>query len=338
MITLFRYRAGMFRQRLTKTIDHVVGIPAAQLWARYHPADISMFFEFKAGPYGGGNQFLKAFWGELERRELRVENNTISPAAQACLFNSYNFDFTRLRRMARSGCRMVHRVDGPLTIYRGSNDESDRRIWQINQELADVTILQSYYSLEMYRQMGMEFKSPHVIMNAVDPAIFHARNRIPFDRSRKIHLIAASWSDNPNKGASILKWIEEHLDWARFEFTFVGQSPLQFERIRMLPPVPSPQLADLLRQHDIYIAASRHDPCSNALIEALSCGLPALYLNSGGHPEIVEEAGLGFDSEKEVPELLDRLVAEYDTRQAKIAVPTIREVADAYLSVMGVTG
>jgi glycosyltransferase involved in cell wall biosynthesis len=315
-----------------------VGVPVAQFWSRYRPADIAMFFDFKTGPYGGGNQFLKALWGDLERRQLRLENNTISPATQACLYNSYNFDFQRLRRMARLGCRMIHRVDGPLTVYRGSNDDSDQRIWQINQELADATIFQSHYSLEMHRQMGLEFKSPRVIMNAADPAIFHSHGRIPLDKSRKIRLVAASWSDNLNKGAPILKWIENHLDWERFELTFIGRSPIQFERISMLPPLPSLQLAELFRQSDIYIAPSRHDPCSNALIEALSCGLPTLYLNSGGHPEIVGEAGLGFDSETNVLDLLEQLVVEYEMRQSMISVPTIGEVADAYLSVMGVAG
>jgi glycosyltransferase involved in cell wall biosynthesis len=338
MITYIRRRAGMLRQRLQKNIDRLVGIPVAQFWTRYQPADIALFFDFKTGPYGGGNQFLKALWGELERRKLRLENNTISPVTQACLYNSYNFDFQRLRRMARPGCRMIHRVDGPLTVYRGSNDDSDQRIWQINQELADATIFQSHYSLQMHQQMGLEFKSPRTIMNAADPAIFHSHDRVQFDRSRKVRLITVSWSDNLNKGAPILKWIEDHLDWERFELTFVGHSRIQFECIRILPPVPSLQLAELLRQNDIYIAPSRHDPCSNALIEALSCGLPALYLNSGGHPEIVGKAGLGFDSETEAPDLLEQLVAEYEMRQSLITVPTLGEVADAYLSVMGVVG
>ena len=37
------------------------------------------------------------------------------------------------------------------------------------------------------------------------------------------------------------------------------------------------QLAELLRAHDVYLAPSRDDPCSNALLEALACGLPAAY-------------------------------------------------------------
>ena len=68
----------------------------------------------------------------------------------------------------------------------------------------------------------------------------------------------------------------------------------------------------------MYLAASRDDPCSNALLEALACGLPAVFLRSGGHPELVGEAGLGFDEAEELPPLLDRLVGELGERRAAI--------------------
>jgi hypothetical protein len=85
-----------------------------------------------AGPWGGGNQFLRALVGEFERRGLTVEVNRISGGTAACLFNSFNFDFRRLRRFARPGVRMVHRVDGPIGVYRGFDDGTDARIAEIN--------------------------------------------------------------------------------------------------------------------------------------------------------------------------------------------------------------
>ena len=37
------------------------------------------------------------------------------------------------------------------------------------------------------------------------------------------------------------------------------------------------------------------DPCPNTVIEAMSCGLPVLYSNSGGLPEIVsQDCGIGL--------------------------------------------
>lgn len=302
-------------------------------WGRR--ADISIVHQFYRPPYGGGNQFLLALRGEFERRGLRVENNVISPTTRACLFNSFNFDFGRLRRMRQPGCRMVHRVDGPVGLYRGAHDGTDNRIVEINRELADATVFQSRYSLNAHLALGFQCKAPVVIMNAVDPAIFHpdwSRGRLA---GGKVRLISTSWSTNPNKGAAIYAWLEEHLDWTRFEYTFVGRSPITFRRIRMIPAVGSLEVANLLRQHDIYITASLHDPCSNSLLEALASGLPAIYAMSGGHAEIVGEAGFGFSSREEIPELLDRLVEEYEARQAGIAIPNLTEVANQYLSILG---
>jgi len=68
-----------------------------------------------------------------------------------------------------------------------------------------------------------------------------------------------------------------------------------------------------LKRHDIYVTASQNDPCSNALVEALSCGLPAVYFRDGGHPELVEFGGIGFRTPEEIPGVLDRLVASYET-------------------------
>lgn len=302
--------------------------------ARWQTADLAVFHQFRPAPYGGANQFLRALCDQLERRGVTLANNTIPSGARACLYNSFNFDYHRLRTFARPGCRMVHRVDGPVGVYRGVDEGIDRRICEMNHELADCTIFQSRYSRDRHAALGLKFHSPRVIHNAADPAIFHPIDRVAFSRDRKIRLIAVSWSDNPNKGAAVYKWLEERLDWSRFEFTFVGRSAVRFDRLRMLAPLSSQALADLLRSHDIFVTASLHESCSNALVEALSCGLPALFVKSGGNPELVGEAGFGFVEKDELMPLLDQLVDEYPERQRRLAPPTLSDVADQYLDAL----
>jgi glycosyltransferase involved in cell wall biosynthesis len=300
--------------------------------ARRRPADVAVFHEFHAPPYGGGNQFLLALVGELERRGLRVERNRLSRRTPSCLYNSFNFDFRRLRRSARDGVRMVHRVDGPVGVYRGFDDGTDARIAAIN-ELADVTILQSQYSLDKHREVGIELRNPVVVRNSVDPAIFHPPGE-PLAPGERLRVIATSWSANPRKGADILEWIDRNLDLDAYHVTFAGNTEQRFAHIRTLPPVPSREVADLLREHDVYLAASRDDPCSNALLEGLACGLPAAFLRSGGHPELVGDGGLGFDDPAELPGVLARLRSELDARRARIRVPPLSEVAGRYLDAL----
>jgi glycosyltransferase involved in cell wall biosynthesis len=295
--------------------------------------EVAVFHEFHAPPYGGGNQFLLALIGELGRRGISVETNRVSGATPACLYNSFNFDFARLRRFHRPDVRMVHRVDGPIGVYRGFDDGTDRRIAEIN-GLADATVLQSRYSLEKHRELGLELRNPLVIHNAVDPAIFRPPEaREPLD-GRRLRVIASSWSDNPRKGLDVLSWLDRNLDFDSYEVTFAGRTQERFEHIAVVDPLPSQQLADLLRAHDVYVAPSRDDPCSNALLEALACGLPAAFRRSGGHPELVGDAGVGFDEAGEVPEALARLRDELEQRRAAINVTPLVEVADRYLAVL----
>jgi glycosyltransferase involved in cell wall biosynthesis len=298
---------------------------------RQRRGDLAIFHMFAPAPSGGGNQFLHALERELEGRGIVIEHNAISASTRACLFNSFNFDLRRLQRFARTGVRAVHRVDGPVGAYRGFDDGTDDRIATINR-LAAATIFQSHWSLEKHRELGYDFAEPFVILNAPDPRIFNAEGRTPFARGRRVRVIASSWSDNPRKGGATYRYLADTLDPDRYELLFVGRSrePLP----NALPPVGSEELASLLRRQDVFIAASYDDPCSNSVLEALACGLPVVYRRSGGHPELVGEAGLGFDDDDEIPFLLDRLVDQYEPRQAAIAVPALADVASAYLDVL----
>jgi glycosyltransferase involved in cell wall biosynthesis len=301
--------------------------------SRRSRSDVAVFHEFHPPPYGGGNQFLLAVVGEFRRRGLAVEVDRLSGRTPVCLYNSFNFDFRRLRRFARSDARMVHRVDGPVGAYRGFDDGTDRRIVEIN-ALADATVVQSRYSLEKHRELGLELRHPVVIHNTVDPAVFHP----PVEREpladRPLRVIATSWSDNPRKGADVLAWLDRQLDFDAFEVTYAGNTRQVFERVRTVAALPSRQVAELLRAHDVYLAPSRDDPCSNALLEGLACGLPAAFRRSGGHPELVGEAGIGFDDVEEVPDVLARLRSELDARRAAIRVRSLADVADRYLELL----
>ncbi|MGI8478820.1 MAG: glycosyltransferase family 4 protein, partial [Gaiellaceae bacterium] len=295
-------------RRAGRALARRARIEADWVASRRGRADLALFHELASPPAGGGHQFLRALVRELDARGLDVEHNRVSRGTAACLFNSFNFDFDRLRRFGRGEVRMVHRVDGPVSVYRGFDDGTDDRVAAINHALADATIFQSRYSLEKHLELGLDLRAPLVIPNAVDPAIFHPpERREPLD-GRKVRLIASSWSDNRRKGAETLAWLDAQLDWERYEMTFVGRAPVRFERIAAVGPVSSEEVADLLRRHDVYVAPSQDDPCSNALLEALACGLPAAFLASSGNPDLVGEAGLHFEADEELPQVLDRLV------------------------------
>lgn len=298
--------------------------------------EICIFHEFHKPPYGGGNQFLLALVKELENQGCDVGINKVGRNTKACLFNSFNFNFEKLLSQSKKyDMRMIHRLAGPIGVYRGTDIEIDRQTQELNAKLADATIFISDYSAQKYAELGLDYKNPTIIRNTVDPDIFNSKGRISNpDHKRKIRLIATAWSNNPKKGGPLLSWLDEHLDHDRYELTFVGRTQASFKNARVLDPVPSEELASILRDHDIYLAPSEDDPCSNALLEALACGLPAVYRRSGGHPELVGEAGVGFTDNESALAAIDQVAESIEKYRSHIQLQTMSDVARKYLSVL----
>jgi glycosyltransferase involved in cell wall biosynthesis len=297
---------------------------------------IAIFHKFQKPPYGGGNQFLLALTKELVRQGYDVRANTAGKNTQVILFNSFEIDKDKLERLYRKyRPRMVQRLAGPIGVYRGTDIEIDRKIFEWNREFADSTIFISRYSHDKYVEIGLLHKDPHIITNACDPAIFHQEGRISApDSKRKVKLIATAWSNNPKKGGPTLAWLDEHLDHSKYELTFVGRTKASFREAKLIDPLPSEELAKILREHDIYIAPSEDDPCSNALIEALACGLPAAYRISGGHPELVQEGGEGWSDTQTLLIAIDKIANNLESYQKKIPSHSIQDVAKQYLNVL----
>ncbi len=54
----------------------------------------------------------------------------------------------------------------------------------------------------------------------------------------------------------------------------------------------------IYRTAHILLHPKYNDPCPTVVIEAMACGLPVVYSNSGGTPELVgQDAGIGIDAE-----------------------------------------
>lgn len=293
---------------------------------------ICLWHEFHKPPYGGGNQFMLALQDGLKRLGVEVVNNRIDRSVDVHICNAIWFGSDFLHKLSEGGkCKIIHRLDGLVHIARGQADKSiDEQAYTFNRSFAAATVMQSEWCLKQAIDMSYLPVNPIIIRNASNPKIFF-RDRKARNKSKKIRLIATSWSDNPMKGSSYYKELERELDWEKFDFTFVGRTKENFKHIRTIPPLPSVQLAKALRQHDIYVTASRNEACSNALIEALSCGLPALFLNDSSNPEVVGWGGVSFDNESDMLPKLCELAENIEAYRECIRVDSLQDVAMKYL-------
>ena len=181
------------------------------------------------------------------------------------------------------------------------------------------------YSLEKHAELGIQLRAPVVITNAVDPAIFHPPDgqgpgRRPSAARDRVELVAEP-AEGRGRACLARPRARPVVRDRHVRGPVAAARSSGFARSARSTPHG---VARLLREHDVYLAASRDDPCSNALLEALACGLPAAYLDSGGHPELVGEGGVPFRSAEDVPDALTSLAADLDGFRSHIRVPSLR--------------
>ncbi|PJA45308.1 hypothetical protein CO174_03945 [Candidatus Uhrbacteria bacterium CG_4_9_14_3_um_filter_50_9] len=293
---------------------------------------LHILYNFRDEPWGGGNQFLKALRAEWREQGCYAES---AEEADVVFFNSYPFRaehfFLDLYRLKKSfpNKRIVYRLNGPISYIRNQDKTIDRIIKWFNSLLADGIIFQSNWCKERNNTLfGITSKNETVIHNAPDDSVFFSESEKQLHTP--VRLIATSWSNNRRKGFDVYQYLDEHLDFSRYQMTFVGNSPISFNNIHVIEAVSSEKLAAILKDHDIFITASQTDPCSNALIEALNSGLPAVTLNDGGHPELVQHGGELFTSTHDVIAAIDRVRDAYQMYRSTLPTFSIKDTADAY--------
>ncbi|KAL3942368.1 MAG: hypothetical protein SGBAC_003434 [Bacillariaceae sp.] len=327
--------------------------------AYFNFSTIGIWHDFHPPPWGGGNQFLLALRHGLDDLGMTVIGKNdpgdgtkqIRESGQVLLANAITFkgkneileDFKAEDRLA-----LVHRVDGPYYVaryFRTLNftepeplPKEDKKTQEINDQYACATVFQSKWSTDANIKIGLNLKNPVVIPNMIDETLFYPPKSRPKREGRKLRIVASSHSGNPRKGFDTMMWLDQNLDFEKYELLFMGGHPDDFvskRGLQILTELGSEAVADFLRSGDIYFAPSRFEPASNAVSEAMACGLPVLYQEGSSHGDLVGKAGVGFASTGlGLLEALERLVANYDEHAATIYVPSMKDITVKYLSVM----
>jgi len=297
---------------------------------------IHIVYNFTDIPFGGANQFLKAL------RDYFIKMGCYAKSindADVIILNSHLFgqgitlfNIIWSYRNIFKEKTVVHRVDGPVSLYQAKNRFSvDKYIFKINRLIADGTVFQSYWSEKECKNLGIPPKSFELVtINAPDPKIFFPKELPHPSQNEKFRIIANSWSKNPNKGFDILEYLDNHLNFDKYEMTFIGRSPVPFRRIKLIHPLSSIELAKQLRKHHLFISSSFREACSNSLLEAMHCGCIPVVRNNSSHPEIIAEAGVLFDGPEDILKAIDYATEKYECFKEKSHVHTIDEIGERY--------
>jgi glycosyltransferase involved in cell wall biosynthesis len=287
------------------------------------------------GPYGGANAFLRTLRDALARRGVRTTYDPRAPFDLAFL-NALtdDLDLEHVRRIADRGRPVVHRKVG----YRASGSPEMRAVVDgvVHGDRLQVeftphvthTVFQSEYSRDVFLASG--FDGPFtVIPNGVDEEIFNLEQRPRFfgaprrrafwDSSAPLRVVVSTWSTDENKGFSDYREIDRRLAGrSDVELTLIGRVPsgARLRTFRVVPPQRRAALARRLKEQHVLLQLARFETCSNALIEGINCGLPAVFLDSGSNREIAGDYGEEYRDD--LDEALDRLRPRYDAIVARV--------------------
>ncbi|SFE92643.1 Glycosyl transferases group 1 [[Lactobacillus] rogosae] len=289
---------------------------------------INILFQLNNNPSGGGNQFLKALKKTLIKKNMYAEMEDSDVVI--CNSHQYVKDVIKMKKKYPDKI-FIHRIDGPMRLYNKMSDKRDYVVNVVNKTIADGTVFQSKFSQRENYRLGLKKnKFETIIYNTPDETIFYPP-KLKDGLKSKIKLVATSWSGNINKGFDTYNYLDQNLDFSRYSMSFVGNSPIKYKNIKMYDPKSSEELAEFLRKQDIYISASKKEPCSNAILEAMNCGLPVVIRNDGGNPELVKNAGCLFNSEEDIIQCIEKVSEDYNDYKNSIVFTSFDKKADEYI-------
>lgn len=267
---------------------------------------ICMPIEFQA--QGGGFYFLEAFACYLGQAGWEVSRD-LESAYEVLFTNHWMTAYGEILRSIRRNpsVRIVQRIDGAAQNY-GRDAEADRRQAKVNQ-MADLTIFQSKYARYSTREKFTVIKQDGpIIYNPVDLGTFKPDGeRREFPRGTRVACV--TWSKNPYKGlADVYAVIKDHPD---VDFVLCGrfEDAPDSANVHKLGLLNRSELAVALRSCQMLLTFSRNEACPNHVLEALACGLPVLYEDSGAMREVVADCGLPVTVEN-FAEQLGKLLAD----------------------------
>ena len=264
----------------------------------------------KEGPWGGGNLFFKNLKIYLESKGHKVINHLLDDDIDIILLTDPRKDsesssftdkeITKYKNTLNSKVKIVHRINE--CDERKGTEGLNKFIYNAN-KCADATVFVSNWIKNLYFNQGYETNNSSVILSGSNPEIFNSVNSKKLEEEEKLSIVTHHWGANWNKGFKVYDHIDKLLDeeyWKdKIDFTYIGNLPekFKFRNTKVQKPLSGKTLAEKIKKSHVYITGSINEPSGNHHIEGALCGLPLMYLNSGGTPEYCKDFGLEYNIE-----------------------------------------
>lgn len=240
------------------------------------------------GPWGGGNNFVKALYEHLPKNGFQIiENKDLTKTLPDKIFlQSPKPD--GVCRFSINDAIKIKSIKPEVEIILRVNECDARKntigvdnLWQECSKYVDKTIFVSNWMKDYFITKGWHCNKNFVLYNGVNLNHFKKVEKI---KNGKVNLVTHHWSNNSLKGFDIYNRIDEfvgqHSD--KYTFTYIGREQGTFKNTRVISPLFGEKLGEELGKYDVYISASNFDPGPNHVLESIACGLPTIVRSTGG--------------------------------------------------------
>ena len=285
---------------------------------------ISIGTNIKEGPWGGGNLFAVNLKNFLEDKGHVVINNLGDDDIDIILI-------TEPRRTSESSAfthvdvlNYLSYVNKETLVAHRFNECDERKNtkyvnkYLINaNKVADHSIFVSTWLKELYQDQGFNRTNTNVIYAGADKKVFNSKNYKVWNQVEKLKIVTHHWGANWNKGFEVYLFLDNLISsnkWMdKIEFTYIGNvaENTQFKNTNVVKPLSGKKLSEEIKKNHLYLTASINEPSGNHHIEGAQCGLPLLYINSGGTPEYCKDFGIEFNDVNDFEVKLEELIENY---------------------------
>ena len=285
---------------------------------------VSIGSKIVEGPWGGGNLFVKNLSNYLLDLGHEVIYDLSEPDIDLILLtdprsrressSTFNhLEITLYKKFINPNTAVVQRIN-ECDERKNTNNIND--FYLEASKCADKVVFVSDWLKRIYTELGMEIDKTRVIMSGSNREIFkNYKNKL---NNQKINIVTHHWSSHKNKGFETYKLLDNlvvNSKWeGKLQFTYIGNTSEKYvlNNSVVVDPLSGTELGKKLSENDIYWTGSINEPSGNHHIEAALCGLPILFLNSGGIPEYCSGYGVSYENLEEFEEKLQNIIEKME--------------------------
>lgn len=284
---------------------------------------VSIGTNIKDGPWGGGNLFAINLKNHLHSKGFKVVNNLDDDDIDIILITEprrtsessafTHIDVQKYLKFVNSETLVMHRIN---ECDERKNTKYLNKYMMNANKVADYTVFVSTWLKNLYENQGISTKNNHVVLAGANKEIFNNNDYVPWDGSEEMRIVTHHWGANWNKGFDVYTNLDKLISSKKWQnkisFTYIGNLPknFKFENTKVIKPLSGENLAEAIKKNHIYLTASINEPSGNHHIEGAQCGLPLLYIDSGGIPEYCSGFGEIFDKYN-FEQKLEKIMHEY---------------------------